>query len=287
MNVNTPVDHALLSLLVQRSNDFIGAANTNGEVYFLNPAALHMVGLPDLEKAQGLQVKDFFMPAYHEKLENEVFPTVQKQGYWIGELAFRHFETGQPIPVMYQIFTLNDPVTSEITGYATASHNLTAYKQSEEKYRFVTDAMPQLVWTTDEKGYHDFFNQQWVDFTGYTVADSLGTEMWNNLLHPDDQDRAAQVWQHSLATGEPYEIEYRFKRVSDGMWRWFLARALPMRDDLGRIYRWFGTCTDINELYSMREQLKTSYADLEAKVQFRTLALEKEVNVLKEKLANK
>lgn len=122
-----------------------------------------------------------------------------------------------------------------------------ALQESTKNFQFLADSMPQLVWTTDAEGYHDYFNKKWVEYTGYDEELSKGGRMWNNLLHPDDQARAAQRWADSLATGNPYQIEYRFKRASDGEWRWFLARALPMRDQEGTIVKWFGTCTDIEE----------------------------------------
>lgn len=122
-----------------------------------------------------------------------------------------------------------------------------ALQESIRHFRFLAESMPQLVWTTDAQGFHDYFNQRWVDFTGYDLETSKGPTMWNKLLHPDDQERAAARWHHSLTTGVPYEIEYRFKRGSDGSWRWFLARALPLRDQEGKIIKWFGTCTDIED----------------------------------------
>ncbi|RZL08054.1 MAG: PAS domain S-box protein [Hymenobacter sp.] len=118
--------------------------------------------------------------------------------------------------------------------------------QSEEEFNFLADFIPQLVWITDPTGFHTYFNQRWVDYTGYTLADSVGPDMWNNLLHPDDQTRARRVWGHSLATGDDYEIEYRFKS-KEGDYRWFLGQARPRRDAAGNITTWFGTCTDIDE----------------------------------------
>ncbi|SFP92712.1 PAS domain S-box-containing protein [Hymenobacter arizonensis] len=148
---------------------------------------------------------------------------------------------------------------------------------------FLADVIPQLVWITDPAGFHTYFNQRWIDFTGYNLADSVGPDMWNNLLHPDDQARARQVWGHSLATGVDYSIEYRFK-AKDGSYRWFLGQALPRRDEDGQIVAWFGTCTDIQEQRQMREQLEVAYSDLEAKVMFRTLDLEREILDLKRRL---
>jgi PAS domain S-box-containing protein len=137
---------------------------------------------------------------------------------------------------------------------------------NENEFQFLADFIPQLVWITDSSGFHTYFNQRWIDFTGYTVANSVGPDMWNNLLHPDDRDRARRVWGHSLATGADYEIEYRFK-AEDGGYRWFLGQALPRRDAAGNIAMWFGTCTDIhdqkvaNELLTERESEFTTLAD--------------------------
>ncbi|OON68733.1 PAS domain-containing protein [Hymenobacter sp. CRA2] len=159
-------------------------------------------------------------------------------------------------------------------------------KRLDAEYRSVVELIPQMVWLTDPEGFHTFFNQRWIDYTGYTVAQSQGTEMWNNLLHPDDQARARQIWSHSLATGADYEIEYRFKS-KDGGYRWFLGLAKPIRDEQGQIVQWFGTCTDIGEQKQLQEQLERAYSDLEAKVMFRTLELEHEVQQLRQQLAER
>jgi PAS domain S-box-containing protein len=135
----------------------------------------------------------------------------------------------------------------------------------ENEFQFLADFVPQLVWITDPTGSHIYFNQRWVDYTGYTLADSVGPDMWNNLLHPDDRARARQVWGHSLATGEDYEIEYRFKS-KDGGYRWFLGQARPRRDEAGNIVVWFGTCTDIDD------QKRASEALAERESEFSTLA---------------
>lgn len=163
-------------------------------------------------------------------------------------------------------------------------------QQAEEQFRLFADFIPQLVWFTDPTGFHTYFNQRWTDFTGYTLEDSVGPDMWSNLLHPDDQQRARQVWGYSLATGEFYEIEYRFKG-KDGSYRWFLGQAQPQRNDDGSIKQWFGTCTDIHEqketefaLRTREQELERAYSDLEVKVTFRNLELEREVQTLRQQL---
>lgn len=129
-----------------------------------------------------------------------------------------------------------------------------------EQFHFLADLIPQLVWITDATGFHTYFNQRWIDFTGYTVADSVGPDMWNNLLHPADQARAREVWGHSLATGSDYEIEYRFMG-RDGQYRWFLGQARPRRGADGNIVAWFGTCTDIEEQKTAQAKLARQEAE--------------------------
>ncbi|MGV3742740.1 MAG: PAS domain-containing protein, partial [Burkholderiaceae bacterium] len=121
----------------------------------------------------------------------------------------------------------------------------TALRESEAKFRTITDAMPQMVWSTLPDGRHDYFNQQWYQYTG-TPEGSTDGDAWNGVFHPDDQVRALEAWQHSVATGEPYEIQYRLRHHS-GEYRWTLGRALPIRDSAGTIIRWMGTCTDIHD----------------------------------------
>lgn len=120
-----------------------------------------------------------------------------------------------------------------------------ALRDSEAKFRTIADAMPQMVWSTLPDGFHDYYNARWYEFTGVPDGSTDG-EGWNGMFHPDDQDRAWARWRHSLETGEPYEIEYRLRHRS-GQYRWTLGRALPIRDDSGKIVRWMGTCTDIHD----------------------------------------
>jgi PAS domain S-box-containing protein len=126
-----------------------------------------------------------------------------------------------------------------------------ALAQSEARFRAIADSMPQMVWSTRPDGFHDYYNARWYEFTGVPDGTTDG-EAWNGMFHPEDQDRAWARWKHSLDTGEPYEIEYRLRR-HDGVYRWTLGRAMPIRDENGRITRWFGTCTDIDDLKRMEQ----------------------------------
>ncbi|RYZ62626.1 MAG: PAS domain S-box protein [Chitinophagaceae bacterium] len=133
-------------------------------------------------------------------------------------------------------------VATDVTAQVEAKLKI---EESNKEFQFVTDFMPQLIWVARPDGSYYYYNKQWYDYTGLTHGETEG-EGWNNVIHPGDQQRAGELWRHSLETGEPYEIEYRFRRY-DGDFRWFLGRALPLKDEEGKILKWFGTCTDIDD----------------------------------------
>ncbi|WP_199344862.1 MULTISPECIES: hybrid sensor histidine kinase/response regulator [Nostoc] len=126
-------------------------------------------------------------------------------------------------------------------------------RQSEERYRYLAEAIPQLVWTTNPNGECDFFNQNWCEYTGLTLEQSLGSG-WLAALHPDDVQSADEVWSNAVKNSTIYNNEYRFKRASDASYRWQLARALPLKDEQGIVVKWFGTCTDIHEQKQILEE---------------------------------
>lgn len=128
---------------------------------------------------------------------------------------------------------------------AEQQQTLSALRESEERYRYLADAMPQIVWTARPDGYFDYYNQRWFEYTGMTMEQSAGWG-WQPVLHPADAEMCLRRWATSVVTGENYQVEYRFKRAADGQYRWHLGRAVPMLDEEGRIIKWFGTSTDID-----------------------------------------
>jgi PAS domain S-box-containing protein len=118
-----------------------------------------------------------------------------------------------------------------------------ALRESEARYRVLTEAMPQHVWRTDAEGRVVYVNSRWLDYTGQTAEQAHTTSF--QALHQDDIPAMWSVWESALANGQPYEIEFRLRRY-DGVYRWHLSRALPVRDDTGAITGWIGTTTDIH-----------------------------------------
>lgn len=175
----------------------------------------------------------------------------------------RHDGTHVPVRVTSALVPgFPEEVLSVVTDLSERKRSEERLRQSDAQFRQFADSLPQLVWSTRADGFHDYYNQRWFDYTGLTLEQTQG-EGWSRLLHPQDFDPAWQRWQHSLETGEPYEIEYRFRR-HDGEYCWFLGRAHPMRDPAGRIIRWFGTCTDIDGQKQSASALRESQERLRA-----------------------
>ena len=133
-----------------------------------------------------------------------------------------------------------------------------ALKESEAAFRALSESVPQMVWMCTPDGLNIYFNQRWVDYTGLTLEESYGRG-WNTPFHPDDRQAAWDAWNQATSTGNRYQIESRL-RAADGSYRWFLMRGEPLRDAAGRITKWFGTCTDIDDLKRATEGLRQANA---------------------------
>ncbi len=214
----------------------------------------------------------------------QVLPELAEQGFF--ELLDRVRETGQPfvgrgMPVTLRahdalrtIFVdfVYQPIRdangqmegifvqgAEVTDREAA---LTALRESEARLRTIANLVPQMIWSARADGFVDYYNQRWYDFTGVAEGASDG-DGWSAAVHPDDRERCRAHWRDSLATGDAYDIEYRLRHRS-GEYRWVLTRALPVRDASGRIARWMGTCTDIQEHKRVQEMLERSQDALRA-----------------------
>ena len=133
---------------------------------------------------------------------------------------------------------------------------------SEARHRVLTEALPQLVWACRPDGYCVYLSPQWVEYTGVPANQHLGWN-WNQALHPEDQARSLDAWRTAAAGNGPYDVVYRMLR-SDGTYRWFKARGVPLRDAEGAVTQWFGTSTDIDDQKKIHEAEKESRERLSA-----------------------
>lgn len=179
-----------------------------------------------------------------------------------------------------RLLGVNTDIT-ERKGAEAALRSEAALRQSEERLRVLADAMPQVVFTAMPNGSIDYFNRKWYDLTG-TLGGPVDDDTWLDALHPSDRIGCLQSWRDDVGAGRPHEHEGRFWSAKDGTYRWFLARALPVRDESGAIVRWYGTATDIDDHKRVEQALRESEwnlrvlrSELENHVAKRTLELSK------------
>lgn len=229
------------------------------------------------------------------KRAQDVLPELKEQGFM--ELIDRVRKSGEPyyayetivllmrkgkektlyVNVVYQPYYETDGgisgvimIASDVTEQVIARKKV---EDSERQFRQIADSMPQIVWTARPDGYLDYYNKQWYEFTGFLEA--YGDQSWIPILHPDDVKLCYDSWYNSVQTGEEYLIEYRFKDRKHGDYRWFLGKALPIKDEQGNITKWFGTCTDIHDQKVQAERL-------EEKVNVRTRELKEKNSELEQ-----
>lgn len=132
-------------------------------------------------------------------------------------------------------------------------------EESAERFRMLTNAMPEKMWTADKQGNINYLNQQWIDYTHKTFED-LKDWGWKKIIHPDDWAINQQSWQNSINTGENFQIEHRFL-CHDGTYRWHLSRGVAQKDNNGKTMLWVGTNTDMHEQKLFAEELKKQVAE--------------------------
>ncbi len=144
-------------------------------------------------------------------------------------------------------------------------------KQSEQNFRSLTQALPQLVWVTDSEGRQQYVTERWKEYTGIDPKD---TRTWANIIHPEDSRSIAKIWTSSLAEGNTYKAEARL-RGETGDYRWFHVHGEPIRNEKNEIIQWVGAFTDIHEQKMAEELLRESEGKLESQVKKRTEELER------------
>lgn len=197
-------------------------------------------------------------------------------------LIFGRIESGETIPAFETSRCRRDgttiavsmavsPVrnsTGRVVGISRIARDISdlvelvgALAASESRIREVANTVPQLIWTSDLNGYPDYLSDRWTEYTGRSIAELSGAGLLG-LLHPDDRETARAGWRQSLENGTPLAFEIRLRRF-DGEWRWFDTRALPLRDRDGRITKWFGSNTDVQERRDMLAAAQSYARDLE------------------------
>lgn len=169
---------------------------------------------------------------------------------WILAIGRAFFSAGRAVRLIGTVQDLSERKRAE-----------QALAESERRFRFMAESMPQKIATGRPDGSLDYMNAKWMEFTGLSW-EQLRDGGWMQIDHPDDREENARLWRHSLETGGPYSSTHRIRRA-DGEYRWHLSRADPMRDGDGRIRMWIGSSTEIHEQKRIEEELRRANHDLE------------------------
>lgn len=171
-------------------------------------------------------------------------------GKVLGTLAIYHRKLCTPSPIELEAITLLSQTAALVIEQNTEQKQRiqaeAALRASEARQRFMLSSMPQKIFTARAGGEMDYFNPEWAEYTGQTFG-QLKSGGWRQFIHSDDAALNVRMWQHCIATGEPFHCEHRFRR-GDGEYRWHLSRARPMRDEQGNVLMWVGSSTDVHEV---------------------------------------
>jgi two-component system cell cycle sensor histidine kinase/response regulator CckA len=150
-----------------------------------------------------------------------------------------------------------DNIANQVTQFCERRQTEAALRASEEQFRQLADAMPQIVWTARPDGKIDYFNERWRQFTDCSREEDPEQTL-RSIIHPDDQQRAQDAWSHAVGCGAPFEIELRLIERKTGRLRWFLVRAIAAKDAAAAVAHWYGTYTDIDDQKRSHHELRIS-----------------------------
>ena len=231
-------------------SDLMGIAIPDRFGAFLesNDELLRMTGYTRADQDAGLVRWDTMTPPEYRELDAVHIREAAERGECTPYEKEYIRKDGTRVPILCG-YALLEGSKDEYIGFVL---DLTEQKRAErelrereERFRILADSLPQLIWMTDGLGDNTYCNQRYFEFLGVTEADRASIP-WRELIHPDDLAFTLGIWNHSVETGEPYVNEFRLRR-KDGMFRYFLARAVPIRSDRAQIERWIGSLTDIHD----------------------------------------
>jgi PAS domain S-box-containing protein len=226
------------------------------------------------ETLYGWKAEEVIGRTSEEVIQTEISPAERadiirllgEAGTLSGEFVQRR-KNGEPIHVDVSTVALRDE-HGRVTGYVTANRDISRRKKAEaelqrsqQQFRSLADAIPQLAWFADGDGYIRWYNKRWYEYTGTTPRQMEGWG-WQSVHDPEALPAVMEKWQESIATGSPFNMIFPL-RGADGVFRPFLTRVEPVKDADGKVVQWFGTNTDVDELKRAEEALREKAALLD------------------------
>ncbi|MEO6994536.1 MAG: PAS domain-containing protein [Lacunisphaera sp.] len=255
--------------LADNMSQFAWMADGTGAIIWYNQRWFDYTGTT-FESMKGWGWQQVQHPDHVGRVTEKFARHVQEGQAWEDTFPLRSKE-GKFNWFLSRAFPIRD-ASGEVVRWFGTNTDITALRetqeqlrQSESRFRQIADTMPQIVWGAGTDGVLDYYNRQWFEYVGLPENDFEGAR-WDKYIHPDDLPVTYETWMAALETGQPYQIEFRV-RNSEGNYRLFLTRALPIRDSQGKIVRWFGTCTDIQDRKVLHEEnLKIIKREREARM---------------------
>ena len=291
--------------------------NEEGIILYSNTSFSNMVNLP-LEKVLGFPFWNFISPNYKETIDAVITHAWQREVKTEVTLQRHHNQ----IPVLLSLNTLEidggialsiivtnlsyqkdaqellkqknyqleqaQLVTKSLNEHLEETVRLRTNElfKSREQFKFLADNIPAIVWTTNAKGIHDYYNNRWFEFTG---SKDLMKSQFTSFIHPDDCDQYLDRWKHTISNGTPFEMIHRLKKGAGGNYKWHFSQAMPYKNANGEIVCWFGISTDIDEQKQALEkkdefisiashELKTPVTSIKGYVQLLQFNFENEGN---------
>jgi len=282
---------ALSRTFLDSALDCIITMDANGRVQEFNPASERVFGFSRGE-AVGKELAELIIPPRLRERHRQGLARYLKtgEGPLIGKLieieALRRDGSEILVALAISVTRVNgSPIFTaylrDITERKRAEETL---RENERQFRTLANSIPQLAWMADREGYIFWYNDRWYDYTGTTLEEMQGWG-WQKVHHPDEVGRVVERIKVAFNTGEPWEDTFPLRSKS-GEYRWFLSRALPIKDAEGRVVRWFGTNTDVTEQRELEQALRESRDQLEQKVARRTAELSRTNEILRSILSN-
>jgi len=258
-----------LITLIDHSSDFVSLSDLDGNVSYVNAAGREMMGLADDEvKRPNL---DFIVPEEIERVKEVINKDLFGKGRWSGQVLYRHFKTGETIPVDATSMLIYDPLTCKPQGRASIARDLRreiadrkALTESEQLLQNITSAAPAALWMSDNQGMITYANHTWTEWTGQTYDEILGTG-WLQCILPEDRQRASDKFLRDLYAQRPYEVNFRIRSVTGDI-RWCIATGNPQYNAAGEFVGYIGACTDVTEKTIIDTELQLTNAELNAQI---------------------
>lgn len=247
----------MLASLVTASHEFIGIADLEGNALFVNEAGRELVGLRDLEAVRSTRIIDYFSADDHRRILDEILPAVRDTGFWEGELKFRNFQTGQLIPVLYNIFPVRDS-TSAITAYGTVTRNLTDSKSAEQRLRSlasIVESSDDAIVSKSLDGIIANWNKGAERIFGYTSEEAIGQPI--TIVIPADRRSEEREILTRIRRGERIDHFETIRQRKDGGLIVVSLTVSPVKDDDGKIVGAAKIARDITEQKRNQELIST------------------------------